>query len=245
VIYSMGKTGTTSLTEAIEAATGRPTLKVHSLNKVRLDFEIQRALAADPRAHARFQWRSDVLRRYIVSSRRRQWELVSVVRDPIARAVSAYFFGLRTDRKTAAVRSPADVANDARAVEALIRRITLDRDWFVEELQQLTGFDIYSARFPIEQGYQIVEHGRFRILLLRTEDLPATAPTAAAEFLGVSGPLELPRSNAGAGADHAYESFIDSHRFPNDLVDAVYATPMMRHFYDAGQLDRFRARWAP
>jgi hypothetical protein len=242
VVYSMGKTGTTSLTQAIERETGRAVLKVHSLNRARLDDE---ARASESRGERpRFQWRSDALRRVVERTPHRQWDFVSVVRDPIARALSAYFHIQRESLSTASERPGATGRALDAVVEDFVRRIALERDWFVEELRHATGIDPYEEPFDPDVGYAILRRERFRVLVLRNEDLQETAPAALATFFDLPSDVELPRLNSGRSTDLEYLDFVERWRPPPALVTAVYETRMMRHFYGQDRIDEFKCRWS-
>ena len=120
-----------------------------------------------------------------------------------------------------------------------------DRDWFDDELRAVTGIDVYSSPFPHHEGAGAYEHGRFRALVLRAEDLDDAGPRAIAAFLGLASPLAIERRNEGTAGDptSAYRRFVDRPRLPDDLVESVYATRLARHFYRDDERDLLRQHW--
>ena len=104
---------------------------------------------------------------------------------------------------------------------------------------------MYAEPFPVETGAGTYEHDRFRALVLRAEDLDVTGPAAIAEFLGLAAPLPIERHNEGTAADptSAYRHFVEKAALPADLVEAVYATRLARHFHRDDERQLLRARW--
>jgi hypothetical protein len=108
----------------------------------------------------------------------------------------------------------------------------------------VTGFDVYGAPFDLDTGYARYDHGRFRILVLRSEDLHRAAPVLA-DFLGVPG-LELPRANStdAKWLGELYRRFCDAAPLPAPWLEAAYTLPVATHFYGGAERAGFRARWS-
>lgn len=239
LIYAMGKTGTTSLTEALGAATGRPVVKAHSLNRRRLRRELATGREGE---RPRFLWRSEVASR-LVGALPRDWDIVTTLREPIGRAASAYFYGVRTADQP---ESPSELATHARGVERVLRSIAFHDDWFRQELEPTTGVNVYARPFDPAVGFRTYVHGRYRVLLVRSEDLRRVGPHAVAEFFGLPAPLELPTLNAGDAHDPSspYAQFVARWRFPRSLIEDVCLTPMVRRFYSDAERAALVERWS-
>ncbi|MEZ5245421.1 MAG: putative capsular polysaccharide synthesis family protein [Acidimicrobiales bacterium] len=245
VVYSMGKTGTTSLTTALEAASGRPVVKAHALSPRGIATRLAKAQRLAIVERPRFLWSCEEIARALGAGGR--WDLLCGVRDPVALAVSDHFYGLQRQREVG--RDPwvdeHDADGHAAAIADNLRTNFIETDWFSEELGAVTGLDVYATPFPHHEGFSTHEDGRFRALVVRAEDLDDVGPRAIASFLGLPAPLPIERRNTGTAGDptSAYRRFVDRAALPDDLVDAVYATPLARHFYRDDQRARFRARW--
>jgi len=239
IIYSMGKSGTTSLTVALREA-GFPVVKVHSLTKAATAERIWAHERSFSPARPRVYWRYDYLRRDL---RARPWvrrRMISVMREPVARMISAYFYDLDPAR----YGDPLDA--HGAGVQELIE-LEIERDWFATELEAVTGIDVYGAPFEREAGAQHLEHGRFDVLLLRQEDLRAeSTPTVLAGFLGAPRPIDIPRRNAGEDSSYAdlQRRFVSDWVFPAPLLERAYATRPAQHFYSDDERARFLARWS-
>lgn len=224
IIYSMGKAGTSTLTSSIAAATSRHVIKVHAVSPAGIE---ERRSTHGPRP--RLLWTGEVLRHDF--HRRRARTVVTCVRDPIARAISAYFYSGRTDTSIDTV---------SYYVEKLSQR-----DWFDDEMLATTGLDVYAKTFDHDRGYEVYEHENLRVLLLRVEDIRRVGPTALREHLGLARPPLIVTQNVGEdqGQGDVYTAFKRTVALPQNLVSMVYATRLARHFYSPDELAALTERW--
>lgn len=239
VILSLGKTGTTSMAGAMRRASGRGVVKAHatSAHGIAARIDKETALGVIDRPH--FWWRNQAVAAELRRPRRQgRWDIVSGVRDPIALAVSDHFYGRRLQADAGVVTSDVDHAGQ---IEATIRRLFIEQDWFVDELQPVTGIDVYAGAAPTD----VVENDRFRVLVTRFEDLSSTTPGATARFLGLDHDLTIPHRNESDRGDgrSEYGRFLAESPLDPTIVDAAYETPLARRFYTDDERAAFRARW--
>ena len=117
--------------------------------------------------------------------------------------------------------------------------------WFDSHVRPALGIDVYATQSEPEQRYQIISTPLVRLLLLRFEDL-VVAPVALAQLLGVPDPIDVPRVNVAAEKIYAdlYESFRRSLHPTSTQLDRAYGSQLVRRFYTADEIVRFRAIWA-
>jgi hypothetical protein len=175
--------------------------------------------------------------------RRGDWDIVCGVRDPVARAASTLF------QIGGAWEAERD---DDRAVVALTRSLTelfdADRaglDWFDAQLRPVTGIDVYAEPFDPATGWQIYRNDRFRVLVVRFEDIGRVGADALAAHLGLDAPPVLAHTNDGGTKSYAdrYDRFKRSAELPARVLDAAYGSKLAARFYAPAELDGFRARW--
>ena len=259
LILQMGRVGSRSLSTALEARAGDATVyHVHFLS----DGEISRT-----RSHLREQYEvtgvADIPDQFLAAEvlnqelegldrghvePRQRWKVVSLVRDPLVRHVSAFFQFFQTffPHKPAGFRT--DPANVPELTELFVQGWGQDREfmaaWFDNEIRGPLGIDVFSAPFPRDRGFQIMKGPFADLLVLRLEDAEATAPVAMREFLGLER-FEVPRVNIGARKAYgdAYRAFRESALLPGWLLDEVYGSKLALHFYSPEELDAFRQAW--
>ncbi len=251
LVYQMGKVGSTAVTRSLRAAGFESRIyKLHFLTRegmARAERQYRRNWTGGRRAlHL---WESQYL--YDVVRRPRpgkQWRIVTLVRDPVARNVSAFFqtFDLEASYGGGQVGG-ARAADVEKLTDAFLNQFEWHDEpltWLDNELGSVFGVDVYASPFPHGRGHETYENESARVLLLRLEDLRETAPRAFAEWLGLESfvPVE---SNVG-GAKHysdAYREFADGVKLPQSYLDRMYESRYARHFYSHEEIEAFRARW--
>jgi hypothetical protein len=236
VVFAMAKTGTTAVTAALQAAGFGPVFQIHDLDPTFLARE-EREYRWSGRP-----WRNwdaqCVLRR--PPTTRAPWRVVSLVREPIAQSVSAYFQpGVR--------RGYVDAAT---AVDELVQRFgdrleRLPLSWFESHLEPALGIDVYDTDFDTDRGFQIITTPTVKLLLLRCEGLDV-APQALAELLDADRPVDVGRKNVGVDKTYGdlYRDFVGALRPSPAVIDRAYSSRVVKHFYSSEEIARFREFWS-
>ena len=182
----------------------------------------------------------------IKSGKRGNWKVISLVREPVARNISAFFQGIEQyypDYK------------EYEYKEDVLEYFLQDYNhqwpelWFDEEIMDVFDFDLFSTDFNRSQGYQIYEVERGEILMIRLEDADRVVPEAMEEFLGIED-VKMARSNDfvkrhnGTRVGKIYEGFLEMAEFPEDFLDEMYDMRYAKHFYSKKELKNFKETWS-
>ena len=249
LVYSDTKVGSTTVERWIPAATTRRVVKLHHLRGPQLrrlgPLLIRTLWEGKPSPTS---WNGQVMRaRLVLDPHSSPWQVVTLVRDPVARAVSHYFYFAEPSRQPFLFGDPDKVdlgALTARAVPELMALVS--RDWFVNEFQPVTGIDVYANPFATDEGGNRYRNGRFDVLLLRCEDLATTAARELARFLSTRNPPPFGRERAGARGQVSsiYQRFRAEAQLPEALLDHAYSQRYAQHFYKTPEIAEFRHRWS-
>ena len=165
---------------------------------------------------------------------------MSLVRDPIAQCISAFF---QPGERRGYLRP--DASTDSLLAAFGDRLEHLQLRWFESHLEPAFGIDVYATPFDRERRYQVITTPSVKLLLLRFEDL-AIAPKALAELVGRSEPIALPMANASSDKSYGalYEAFTAALRPSEEVIDRAYTSRLVRHFYSTDEIARFRALWS-
>lgn len=250
-VFQMGRVGSCSVRDSIKEAYDALSIPIsiyhtHWQN----DFDKLEAIArkdhADPTLLLKDLQDAKEIRRKLVDEATAPCNLISLVRDPVARNLSTYFYALPEFIPDWQQRMQDDalLAQYLQADFAVPRAFhTTPARWFDEQLKPIFNIDVYATPFPREQGYKIYSSEKARLLVLRLEDLTQCASQAIGEFLGLPH-FNLRNDNAGEAlsAGSLYR------RFKNELaspayVEQMYATKYARHFYTSEELAAFAAKW--
>lgn len=241
LLFAMGRTGTTSLGEAMAQATDRPVHKLHRMSKAgihRLRTELRPDGAPILLRHlVGHYWR----RRLRFDRTRR--DVVTAMREPIAHTISRFF---QVAPLLGLIEREPDPSQPLQplvdAMERLAREAG-DFDFFADELAPSLGIDVYAR--PFQAPSTTFETERFRLLVYRFEDLETVTEQALPAFLGLQAPLQLRRIHGSQQLPYAqlYERFCDEAVLPEWMLDAAYQRRDARHFYSEAERDAFRKRW--
>ncbi len=239
VVFCMGKTASSAIYRAVRDAIDVPAYKIHLLTPA----SVARAEAgyrrSAPDARPRHIFHAAHLMRHLPTPDH-PWQVITLVREPVARAVSDFF---QSGRRTGLLRDDAEAT--ARLTRfATTQGIPRSIDWFDAEFAPSLGVDVYRVPFDPDAGFAVIEGPAVRVLVLRQEGLEV-APHAIASFLGLAQPLEIDRENDAASKEYraAYDAALRDVRFPAAALDAAYGSKFARHFYSPAELASFRRRW--
>ena len=253
VVFQSGKVGSMSVLASLRLryknmGLSTPVYHSHRLEKIDEQIEFVRTARNAPDNTIRKLIESKQIRGEIDSDPQRPWNVLTLVRDPVAQRVSALFQLIheyipdwRNKLETGTLALSDLQAMLLEKEEFEVQRLDL---WFDEQMKPVWGVDLYDLPFDCRQGYQVYRPSlRLNLMIVRLEDLDRVAARAFQEFLGLRN-FSVTHTNTSEEKPYheLYERF-KSLPMPVELVDGAYATRYARHFYTQDELDRFRRRW--
>lgn len=233
LIYSMGKVGSLSLYHSIQAQTNLPVFHIHSLNQERIDWEYEACRAKgwwpDSKNPGALIYEKKIQNKQAAS-------VITTIREPIERNVSAFFEVFRYYNK---VEASNYQGNTSFLQEQFLKLVPHDYPltWLDEELKKMLRIDVYKKPFDFQQKYQNYQEGNLDLLLLRVDLLDSEKERQIDQLLGISD-LKLVRHNVGSEKAYAklYEQFKTTLKLPQNYVEQMLESKYCRHFY--GQKER-------
>ena len=252
LVYQMGKVGSKSVFQSLvkhhrERDIPLDGHHIHFLTDLDEMEAIVRRERENPKATLRHIAKAWLLRERVLLEDGQAWNVISLVREPVARNVATLFHTLRETIPDWDARL-LDGQLDLKQLQDLFFNTpsihSAPIEWFDKQLKPVLGVDVYATPFPHEKGYQIyLDVPRAPTLVIRLENLDRCAAEAMREFLGIED-FHLIRANVAAEKDYAeiYEAF-KRVPLPKDYVEATYATKFARHFYTDAERQAFAKRW--
>ena len=230
---SIGKTGSMALTAALTAASDRQAFHLHYLGP--------HALRLKPRGSEPMRHLAEELASQAKDPRTR-FRVVVSVRDPVARLLSQAFY--RSAKGDAATDDPT------RSSDALVRwwETTFGRDvsdeWFDDSLRATFGFDFRRHLFDLQRRSLRFQDERLKLLVLRLED-PLADRERELGWLMDCPRVPIPPVNTAASEGYAarYDKFRREFRAPTGMLDRLYQSEVLRHFYSDEERRALLARW--
>ena len=244
----MGKVGSSSVYQSLRSLDPpRPVHQVHLLNDLdALEGQVRMRYPNPVQTLAQIE-KGRTLRRVIERSRGTTWQVITLVRDPVQRNVSAFFQNLTEVIPDVYERHARGEMSVAEITSAFLERYDHNAPlaWFETQLQPVFGIDVFASPFDTSRGCAIYEAEHARLLLIRVEDLSTCGPTAIADFLGLD-KFELVTANIGREKRYhgLYAEFEAEVHLPESYLTRMYDGRVARHFYTDAEIDAFQARWA-
>ena len=260
LVYQMGKVGSTSMLRTLEQALiGEvDVFHVHTLDPKHIAEVGETYQEMWPKSSPENIWNAEYLRnrisRYIAS---KQWSIVALTREPIARNISHFFQSFYIESVSGGglqIKSPffgfelfVQDNNPEQLIQLFFERYDHQRplEYFDIEFKKYLNIDIYQSSFEQEQGWAIVEQEGIKLLLLKLEVLDSAIRPALLEFLGIDS-FEIVKENVGEDKvyQQLYKNFIDFFSAPSSYLKNMYDSKYAKHFYTEQELEEFWRKWS-
>jgi hypothetical protein len=184
--------------------------------------------------------------RFIIEGRRilgLPLKIISPIRDPISRNLSAFFENFIRDTGLPYNQMPTDLAK--------LRSLFLDRyphhvglEWFDRHLRPAFGLDVYSEDFPWAAGYKIYRRGCLELLVYRIDVEREIQLDLIAKFTGLKLDTWV-RVNEAEQKVYAetYRRASQDLMLPSAYVSRMISSRYCQHFWTPTEIVAMRGRW--
>ncbi len=242
-VYQMGKVASSSVYRSLRQI---PRLEVHHAHRINPE-NIRRVQESHRRrgmAESDDRVGAELHRQLTSGKAGRDIRIITLIREPVGRNVSAFFQNLDVFEKTDAAHRKLKLP---QLIADFIDQYDHDTplDWFDREMKPVTGIDVFTHPFDRKQGWQEIHSGMFHLLILRHDLHDELKQERIAAFLGIP-PFRLLRMNEGSGKAYsqAYRDFLDQVTLPEEYVEGMLESRYAQHFFSDEERRRLRARWA-
>ena len=182
-----------------------------------------------------------------------RWKVVTMVREPLARYLSACFQNL-----SQRFRPQSGIEGDYPEDEVLLhiqqdmaRNSCVSGDaftsylWLISNIVNVLPLHFFRYEFNREAGYQIYSSPDVDLLVMKVERLDDIHGQAFYEFLGLRD-FHLRHHNIGStreGSGALYEKMKREVSFPEEAVNFLADSFFMRYFYLEDEIARFKDKW--
>jgi hypothetical protein len=262
VIHQMGKVGSTSIWKSLEDLNlNTPIYHIHALSSQGVEKQVLKSKERFSKLHSIYYEisQAEYLRHQLDGHQNSEaWDIITLVRDPIAQTISSFFQALEMKAKTGA-ESIQLINNDAynlsleKIVDSFHEKYVRNSHrahpftWFIDEIQQTLKIDVFADKSSKIADYYIYNGDIANVLLLKLESLERSAKVAFQDFLGIQN-FELKSANFGSQKRHygtLYKDFIKNVNLPDHYLNRMYDSPFMKSLYSGAEIETFYQRWSP
>lgn len=247
IVYQMGKVGSSSLYSSLIALDlDVPVYKFHFLNDLDKHEEWIRQATPDDVGAIRMFGLARQVRNEMQRAPYQKWNLISLVRAPVPRAISGFFQNLNITFPPYRERLAHNELTAEELAEYFVKHYfdQIPFEWFDRQIEQLFGIDVYAIEFPKARGYQIYKKDNIHLLVFRLEDLNRCAAQAFHEFLNIPN-FKLLGKNFGEQKKYGtlYHEFQEILRLQPKYVQRWHQSKYAKHFYTPEELVNSVVRW--
>jgi hypothetical protein len=240
LVYQMGKVASSSIYNSLKGK-NLVVYQIHRFNREYID-EVHKALQLKTGfiESKIVDERGIRLNRMFLKKHKRPIYLISLVRDPIERNISAFFQNKEHFAKK----------HEYSNIDELIQLFydLYDHDtpltWFEREFKRTTGVDIYDHPFPREKRHGIFKSNNFNILLLRIDLNDSQKEQILREFLEKDN-IKLKNRNVGSTKSYnsEYKNFNSNIKLNEKYVSKMLESKFVKHFYTKEEIEAMRIKW--
>lgn len=235
IVLTMGKVASTSVMDAIDEAQLSCT-HIHSLSpQVLFDEAIRHIRRGNfPPRHI---WRSLKNRHRLTG--KDGYLFISLVRDPVARNMSAFFQNMKVYQKSIRRETNLDSLFQ-KFLENFDHELPIN--WFDREFGDILGIDVYSQTFDLQNKFVFLEE--HNTVIFRVDCSDKVKSTVLSEILGAR--IEVKEKNVGVTKDYSdlYVNMKARATFPTELLEKIYGSRFSQHFWSKLERNEFISRWS-
>ena len=238
----MGKTASASVYLSLKKTTDYDVFHVHRLNPENIkkvkDECLQRCEIPPNEELGLYLYKN------LIRKRETSTKIITLVREPIARNISAYFQNMEFSEAEKNAQNDLEIE---KLTSGFIQKYSHDvpLNWFDVELKKTTGIDIYKYDFPKQQGYQIIDSPPYHVLILRHDLDDRLKEKCITTFLDID-TFKLSRSNEASSKEYAeiYRKFISSVKLRDKYIKHMLSSRYAQHFFSTKEIRDISNKWS-
>lgn len=250
LVHQMGRAASMTLTNTIKSLNlPQPVCHTHWLNTQSVKERVDRVNAWKNNGAGPLNVRVAELLSPEIDNRlsEREWKIISIVREPVARNVSAFFLDIERFFTNFFERYQNNEISLQEMTDVFINEFPHDMplDWFDVEMKAPFNIDVFERDYDEKKGYMIIEHDNVSLLVIKLEKLNTCFKPAFLEFFGQE-PETLVNTHV-TNEDKSfgmYKEFLRDVELPESYLDRMYDCEYVRHFFSEDEVKNFRKKWS-
>jgi hypothetical protein len=166
--------------------------------------------------------------------------IITGVRDPYSRNISAYFEQVHYLGGIKCGTSPRDIEkqfNETCFFDAPL-------EWFDKEIRKVTGINVYDYFFDKDKGFSVIKKGKYKLLVFRIDKLNSLSEEIA-KFIGDEN-FKVISTNISDEGEYVKQltQLKKSYKYDQHKVNIYSKSKYMKHFYTSDENQGLIDRWS-
>jgi hypothetical protein len=223
LLYQMGKVGSSSIYNSLKEEYPGVVLTSHWYPSEKKDYKLSRLFNR-------------------VVKKKKPLKVISLIREPVGRNVSAFFQNFERDTGVSYSDSEFSV-RELREIFLENYNHEIPLIWFDENILANFGIDVFATPFP-ETGIMTYSHENIQLLILRSEVADEFKIQAISAFLNLDH-FVLKNINISSEKEYAqtYQAFCDQVKLPKPYLDKMCHSKYFTYFYSSETIESTYQKW--
>ena len=220
-VYQMGKVGSTSIFKSLQKSYSGAVFHGHYFDAFHSELGIRELYA----------W---------YASGNRNIKLISLIREPVTRNISAFFQNFKRDTGME-IHQCKKSMHELRDTFLFNYPHEIPWVWFDNNIKKNFGIDVYQYPFPAT-GHICIEQENVDLLLMRSDLSDSQKSKLVGDFIGLEA---FTIAKANVSADKEYSDYMEAFKrikLPLWYLHRLSATKYMKHFY-RGEIRQMIDEW--
>ncbi len=240
LILTMAKVGSSSIYQSLKKQSNIPCFHIHSLNK---EEEIQaKAICKEKGVYPGSRSPIFILHEQLLE-KQRPYKVISLVRNPIERNISAFFEAFEIHMGISAHRFKGTLQEIEDAFHEKLNH-SYCKDWFDTQFIDGVGLNIYAFDFPKVQGYKSIKSNQTNVLVLKSDLDDNLKANLVGDFCGIKNfTIKNVNITDAKKEAHLYAEFKSYIRFSKPYLESQLESKYMNHFFTEDEKAVIYRKW--
>ena len=252
IVTTPGHVGSSTTFKSLKTGNWETSTKIYDIHSLKERYNNSSEVSSISARHVL----QEVLREKLGKNRlgHKKLILVTLVRDPIARALSGKFQDPKVFLKEVdAVNLKAEEFEEAflKVKEEMLQSgyllgtVNWQLSFYQDELRSFWNLDLNHELSNIEAGFAIAKKDNMTLFVFGLEYLNRQLPAKVKKYLGID--IQLLKANMSAQrqrGDEQFYSYCKRHiKLDKELIDKLYQNRVLEQIYPESKIQQFKKSW--
>lgn len=252
LVYQMGKVGSRTVENSIRKVIGNRKAEIIHIHEIGGDYRKKyrsnyffyaKSSKERIRLYLGYIVRKVYKHRFLsLVYKAKRVKIISLVREPIGRNVSALFQAYEFMNEGRQKNTEFDLNMLSKLFYEKVDHSAPEK-WFDYEMKPNFGIDVYTEPFDFDNGYKVYTNGKVELLVVRLEDLEKNQKIIG-DFLDLN-EFKIVNKNIGEKKWYSqiYNKFKRQFKPTKEYLDNVLNTNYAKHFYTKDEIQRIYSKY--